>query len=92
MDKCLLDILTDECSLVRKIDTLNDNIKLFSNRRIELLMQLTSDEDEDEVGYIAHLQTDIDRMNTEKFELQENLAGARYELANYIKYTILKGE
>ena len=93
MGKCLLDILEEERSLVRDINILSDRIKIISDRRVELLMSFTSDKEyEYERHYLAHLQDDIDRNNAEKLKLQAKLAVTRRELANYIKYDILKGE
>lgn len=93
MEKCLLDILKEERDLIREIDRLTDHIRLISDRRVELLMRFTCEADyEDERSYLAHLQEEIDRKNTEKFELQEKLVSVRRELAGYIKHNILKGE
>ena len=91
--KSLINILEEERDLIQQINVLNDLIKKQSDRRVELLMCFTCEGDyEDERSYLAYLQNDIDRLNAEKFELQEKLVGIRRELAGYIKYNILKGE
>lgn len=90
MEKCLLDILEEECALVRDIDDLSKRIERTINRRIESLMSLVCEADYAyERHYIVHLQSEIDRMNAEKSKLQLELAEVRKQLKQYYKRYIL---
>lgn len=90
MEKCLIDILDREMVLVRDINNLKAHAEDHSKYRVGLLI---TNNDLALIGpYLKHLKSEIDRINAERFELQEKLAEIRRELANYIKYTILRGE
>lgn len=92
MTKALIDILVEEQELVREIDDVSRSIEEISDHRISVLMNYDDLTHTILSTYIRHLQTEIDRLNAEKFEFQAKLVGIRRELADYIKYSILKGE
>ena len=88
----MLDILVEEQELVREIDDVSRSIEEISDHRISVLMNYDDLAHTVLSVYVRHLQTEIDRLNAEKLKLQAKLVVTRRELADYIKYNILKGE